>query len=170
MLLYALNAIDSAAAAEAFTRIYGTHLVLGVHLGGILTLVVKVTSESLSEKEKLAAEVEVACNGIGSTEAPAKASQEVKAMSSTKSLEHKAQVIGGSLALGAGIDAEVPATIRAWGESCGTETALGLFSAVELYTLTTPAAGGILKSYLSTCACCGALRGAAGGAMPRSPK
>jgi hypothetical protein len=151
VLLHALNAIDSAAAAEAFTRIYGTHLVLGVRLGGTLTLVVKVTSKSLSEKEKLSAEVDVAYNGIGSMEATASASKEVKAMSSTKSLEHKVQVIGGSPGLGASVDAEVPASIQAWVDSCGVGTVSGLFSAVELYTLAAGAAAAILKSYLDLC-------------------
>ena len=151
VLLHALNAIDSMAAAEAFTRIYGTHLVLGVRLGGTLTLVVKVTAKSLSEKEKLAAEVELAYNGFGSMEATASASKEVKAMSSTKSLEHQVRVIGGSPGLGASIDAEAPASIKAWVESCGVETVSGLFSAVELYTLATTAAGSILKSYLDLC-------------------
>lgn len=150
-LLHALNAIDSLAAAEAFTKVYGTHLVLGVHLGGTLTLVVRVTATSLSEKEKLAAEVELAYNGIGSMEATASASKEVKAKSSTKSLEHQIRVIGGSPALGGSIDAEVPASIQAWVESCGVGTVSGLFSAVELYTLATPATGAILKKYLDLC-------------------
>jgi len=151
-LLEDLDKIDSFVAAEKFTNDYGTHLVTGVKLGGTLTLVVKVTSRSLSEKLKLATEVEAAYKGIGSMEATAKASKKVSEMSSAKSLSQRLQVMGGTLDSAASINMEDSTTIKAWVNTCGEESVSGLSSAVELYTLAEgKEARKILKHYLDLC-------------------
>lgn len=152
-LLAQLNAIDSFAAAEDFTRVYGTHVVVSVNRGGTLTLVVQVESKSLAEKNQLSLDVKAAYTGLGSMEATADASKTVQTFSSTKSLSHTLKALGGDPDLAASVDIDSPQSIGTWAKSCQDNNSVsGLADTMELYELaTSKTAGTILKNYLDLC-------------------
>jgi len=151
-VLEKLDNINSFESAEAFTKEYGTHLVTSVRLGGLLTLVVKIMSRSLSEKQELAVQAEAAYSGVGSMEATASASQKVATMSSTKSMNVHLRVIGGSPETATAANMDHPDTIAAWAKTCDENSVSGLHEALELYKLAAGAqARDTLKAYLDLC-------------------
>lgn len=148
----ALNAIRSLADAEKFTTTHGTHVVLGVNLGGSLSIVIQMNTSTFSEKESLSGKVEASYKGVGSMSAVATAAKETKVAAGTNSLKQELMAMGGSIATLAALDLDNAATIVAWQTTCDASSVRGLKKSIEFWQLATDAtAGGILHRYLNLC-------------------
>ena len=148
----ALNAIRTLADAERFTQTHGTHVILGVKLGGSLSIVIQISSSSFSEKEKLSAEVTAAYNGIGSVSAVAQAAHETKVAASASAVKQELKAMGGSFSTISLLDLNNEDSIKAWESSCSPATVSGLHKSIEFWKLATDTtAGPLLRHYLDLC-------------------
>jgi hypothetical protein len=132
--------------AEAFTRNHGTHVVLGVNLGGWLSVVVQISSTSFSAKESFSTQVAAAYKSVVSVEAVASA---YKATSSSSSqVTQVTQVMGGNVT----VDISDVNSIKAWEDTCTVDTVSGLQKTIELWQLAAnDEAGKVLRHYLQLC-------------------
>lgn len=147
-VITALNAIQTMADAETFTRNHGTHVVLGVNLGGWLSVVVQISSTSFSEQDTFKAQVSAAYSGAGSVEAVASAYKATGTSSSSKITTQVTQVMGGNVS----VDMSDVNSIKAWEDTCTTDTVSGLQKSIELWQLAADGeAGKVLKRYLDLC-------------------
>ncbi|MBF9140566.1 MAC/perforin domain-containing protein [Hymenobacter properus] len=148
----ALNAIRTLADAEAFTKTHGTHVVLGVILGGTLSIVIQSSASTFAQKETLSSEIKANYDGIGSMSAVAKAAHDSKVAAGSSSLKQELKALGGTVSALAGLDLADEASIKAWLATCDASSVRALYKSTEWWRLASNAtASAVLKHYLDLC-------------------
>lgn len=148
-LLVDLDAIGNLTQAAAFTEKYGTHLIIGVALGGALYVSVRAATSSISSKNELGVAVKLSYGGISSMSATATANDTMSTKYQAEDFEYTIQTIGGSSSAAAKMDAKQPSTYAAWSETCTIETVSGVSASKPFSMLASnPTAGQHLELYL----------------------
>jgi len=149
-LCAALDSITTLKAAEAFVGTYGTHLVLGLNLGGFIQLKSASKTSNYKSKQEMSLAVTAAYEGAGSISAAASATQKLSQESFSSSLEQTVDTSGGQGSLAAQIDPKDPKTIVDWANSCTADTSYGITSAIEIWQLAAnDPAKNTLKQYIN---------------------
>jgi hypothetical protein len=143
-----LDSITTLKAAWAFVNTYGTHLVLGLNLGGFIQLKSKSQTSNYKNKQDMSLAVTAAYEGAGSISAAASATQKLSQESFSSSLEQTVDTSGGQSSLAAEIDPKDPKTVTAWANSCTSDTSYGITSSTEIWQL---AANDTAKETLKQC-------------------
>ncbi len=149
-LLAALDAIDSAQAAHDFVTTYGSHLITGVTLGGLLVISVQANTTSISDQTTVSGAVSGAYNAVASVSVVATAAASLSSYNSTYSLTQSVVAIGGNPTLAAKINPTDQSTIDTWAATTANNSVCGLASVKDFSKITTSAtAAGILSNYLN---------------------
>ncbi|WP_184546964.1 MAC/perforin domain-containing protein [Mucilaginibacter sp. FT3.2] len=145
-----LDNITTLKAAEAFVNTYGTHLVLGLNLGGFIQIKSESQTSNYKSKQEMSLAVTAAYEGIGSISATATATQKLSQESFSSGLQQSVDTAGGQSSLAASIDPKDPKTVTDWASSCTSETSYGITSSVETWQLATnDTAKNTLKQYIN---------------------
>lgn len=145
-----LDGITTLKAAEFFVNTYGTHLVLGLNLGGFIQLKSASKTSNYKSKQEMSLAVTAAYEGAGSISAAASATQKLSQESFSSSLEQTVDTSGGQGSLAAEIDPKDPKTVVAWANSCTSDTSYGITSSIEIWQLAAnDTAKNTLKQYLN---------------------
>lgn len=134
-LLDALNGISNFQQAQDFTSTYGTHLILGVNLGGSLYVGVNATTSSLSTQTEVGVKVEAAYKGVGSMSATASVTSRLASKYENQGFGYSVRTIGGDSAAAAGMQVDKDETYAAWAKTCTIETVCGVSNSLELWEL-----------------------------------
>ncbi|HEK20947.1 MULTISPECIES: MAC/perforin domain-containing protein [unclassified Mucilaginibacter] len=134
-MIAALDAISSLQDADRFGHQYGTHLILGLNLGGTIQLRTEAETADYKSKEEVSIEVKAAYKGVGSIEAAASAAQTLSEKTHSYSFTQTAVAAGGDSKLALAIDPRHKDTIINWGNSCSKDTAYGITNVMEIYQL-----------------------------------
>lgn len=145
-----LDSITTLKAAEAFVNTYGTHLVLGLNLGGFIQFKSVSQTSNYKSKKEMSLAVTAAYKGVGSISVAASATQKLAQESFSSSLQQTADASGGRGSLVAKIDPKDPKTITDWADSCTSETSYGITSSLEIWQLAAnDTAKNTLKQYIN---------------------
>ena len=118
-----LKEIASIADAEAFTDKYGTHIVLGVKLGGAIYFSTTSETSSSSAKSTMAADVKAKYKSVGSSmSASASVSADIESENSASRTVVSLSTSGGDAILASKIDKTIPQTIHDWEETCNSNS------------------------------------------------
>lgn len=145
-----LDSITTLKAARAFVNTYGTHLVLGLNLGGFIQLKSESKTSNYKSKQDMSLAVTAAYKGAGSISAAASATQKLSQESFSSSLEQTVDTSGGQSSLAAQIDPKDPKTVTDWANSCTSDTSYGITSSIEIWQLAAnDTAKNILTQYIN---------------------
>ncbi|MCS3735903.1 MAC/perforin domain-containing protein [Mucilaginibacter dorajii] len=145
-----LDSITTLKAAAAFVNTYGTHLVLGLNLGGFIQLKSESQTSNYKSKQEMSLAVTAAYKGAGSISAAASATQKLSQESFSSSLEQTVDTSGGQSNLAAQIDPKDPKTVTDWANSCTSDTSYGITSSIEIWQLAAnDTAKNTLKQYIN---------------------
>ncbi|MES2041952.1 MAG: MAC/perforin domain-containing protein [Pseudomonadota bacterium] len=145
-LLKDLQGINSLASAANFTNHYGTHLVLGVYLGGALYVSIAANTTSESSKTSMDLAVTAQYKSVASVTATAKVTSSLESTYKTDQYHSEVKAIGGSSAVAANMDVNDPKTYAAWAETCTASTVSGVSQSKEFWELAT--AGSTAQKFL----------------------
>jgi hypothetical protein len=145
-----LDSITTLKAAKDFVKTYGTHLVLGLNLGGFIQLKSESKTSNYKSKQDMSLAVTAAYKGAGSISAAASATQKLSQESFSSSLEQTVDTSGGQSNLAAAIDPKDPKTVTDWANSCTSDTSHGITSSIEIWQLAAnDTAKNTLKEYIN---------------------
>ncbi|MBE5318688.1 hypothetical protein IM793_05950 [Pedobacter sp. MR2016-19] len=130
-----LDNITSLKEAVDFIQEYGTHLVLGINLGGCIRFKTESQTTDYKSKQETTLEVEAAYKGVSNISVAAKVSQKLSTASSSSSLMQTIEASGGKSSLVAVLDPNKPETSVEWANSCTSETCYGITSSLEIWRL-----------------------------------
>ncbi|MES2206704.1 MAG: MAC/perforin domain-containing protein [Pseudomonadota bacterium] len=148
-LLDELNSISTIQQAQEFTSTYGTHLILGVSLGGSLYVSVYATTSSLATQTSVGVSVEASYKAVSSMSATASTTYSLSTQYQSEGFSYLLNTIGGSSAAAANMDVTKPETYSAWAQTCTVDTVCGVSNSLELWQLATnTTAQNQLKLYL----------------------
>ncbi len=134
-MLAQLDAIGSLSDAETFTNSFGTHLIIGVYLGGRLSISVTAETSSATDMESVHATVTAAYRGVGDISGTASATASLKTSLSSKSFSADVVTFGGDAGKAGNITATDAKSFTDWYDSCTESTVSGLQEAKELWML-----------------------------------
>lgn len=154
-MIAALNAIYDLASAEAFTKTYGTHLILGLPVGGKISIITKIATSSYADKTTISGKVSGSYQGgTESISAAVTASQGLAKSGSSYKIIQEMQFLGGDPALASNAATSSEAMMD-WANSCNdpaNATTYGINNICEIWNLATnKAAQKILQDYLNLC-------------------
>ncbi|WP_191175206.1 MAC/perforin domain-containing protein [Mucilaginibacter rigui] len=147
-LCIALDGISSLSDAKMFTGTYGTHLVLGLNLGGCIQLKSEAQTNSYQSQLEMSQSVSAAYSGAISISAVATAAENLVNNSALSTLQKSIYTSGGDSNMAAAIDLTNSDTLIAWADTCTDNTSYGITEAIEIWKLTTGNAQKILKEYI----------------------
>jgi hypothetical protein len=146
VLLTALDSIHDNASAAAFVEQFGTHLVLGVALGGAIYISTVAGTTSLDSQSTVSAAVSAKYNAVSSASATATATYSLATQFASQDYGYTINTIGGSSAATASLNVADPATYSTWANTCTPSTVYEVKQTMELWQLAT--AGGNARTYL----------------------
>lgn len=153
-LVTALKSISSIKDAQVFTEQYGTHLITGLNLGGIILTTLQINTKTYAEQQSASATVKAAYNGAGSSaDATATATSEVTSSLSKYTAKNDVKAVGGNSAAASKVSlSSTIAEYDEFAESCTVDTVYGVYKSLEYWKLiqaTNQTASGILLHYIN---------------------
>jgi hypothetical protein len=153
-LVTALKSISSLKDAQIFIEQYGTHLITGLNLGGIILTTLQISTQTYAEQQSASATVKAAYNGADSSaDATATATSEVTSSLSKYSADNEVKAVGGNSAAAFKVSlSSTTAEYDAFAESCTVDTVYGVYKSLEYWKLIQsayPAASNTLLEYIN---------------------
>jgi hypothetical protein len=124
-LLHSLNAIKDLASARDFVNQYGTHLIMGLHLGGRIYIHITADTETLDEKSKVEVSATAAYKGAASVRATASVTTNLEWQNSSSNYRAKISAMGGTVGT---LNPHKPDTFDDWAKSCSEKTSSGIYN------------------------------------------
>jgi hypothetical protein len=148
-LLTDLNNIATLADAEQFVSNWGTHLITGVKLGGLLFITAKKEVVAATEKSSLTLQAKGAYNGMVSISTAISIATASGSNSDMENFERTCKAIGGDPDCAAAININDQASIDAWVNTCSALTVAGLSGTLEIADLAAPGPKALLKRFIA---------------------
>lgn len=153
-LVTALKSISSLRDAQVFIEQYGTHLITGLNLGGIILTTLQISTQTYAEQQSASATVKAAYNGAGtSADATATATSTVTSSLSKYNADNQVKAVGGSSAAASKIGlTSTTAQYDEFAKSCTVDTVYGVYKSLEYWKLIQtiyPTASHILLDYIN---------------------
>lgn len=147
----ALDGIQSLNDAKNFTETFGTHLVLGLNLGGCIQLKSEAQTSSYQSQLNMSLSVSAAYSGALSISATATAAENLASKYASSGLEQSVYTSGGDSSVAAAIVLHDPSTLIAWANTCTSNTSYGITDSLEIWQLAPEgsAARNNLKEYIN---------------------
>jgi hypothetical protein len=134
-LLAALDSIHDNSSAAAFVDQFGTHLVLGVALGGAIYISTSAGTTSLATQTAISTEASAKYEAVNSASLTASATYSLSTMFASENYDYTINTIGGSSVATANLNVAEPATYSTWADSCTTSTVYKVNQTMELWEL-----------------------------------
>jgi hypothetical protein len=140
-----LDAINSLSDAQNFTNTYGTHLVLGLNLGGCIQLKNEAQTSTYQSQLAMSLAIQASYSAAVSISATATVAENLANNSASSGLHQTIYTSGGNSSVAAAIVLGDASTLVAWANTCNANTSYGITNSIEIWEL---AANNTAQSFL----------------------